>query len=163
MIMVGLMRLGIVAFLSGLTTGLILSAPAFGQAPLKVAPVSSPGSLATALHETLQTRVLIDQPGDGATWARGLTYKARFDANGFTYIPFLGSSVPRNYPVQFAIADVKVGGVALRLDALAAPSVNGTRITYDRGGLREIYDLQPTSVEQTFEIDPELRRSAAEV
>jgi hypothetical protein len=46
------------------------------------------------------SRVVFDQPGDGATWARGRTYKASFDAAGVTYIPFLGSNAPRNFPVR---------------------------------------------------------------
>src|SRR5262245_4062391 len=57
----------------------------------------------------MPTTVLFDQPGDGRIWATGTTYKASFGADGFVYVPFLGSAAPRNYPVQIALRTVRVG------------------------------------------------------
>src|SRR5262245_59279628 len=34
----------------------------------------------------------------GTIWVRGTTYKASFGAEGATYIPYLGSHAPRNFP-----------------------------------------------------------------
>jgi hypothetical protein len=38
-----------------------------------------------------------------ALWARGEAYKARFAADGATYIPSFGPTAPRNFPVHFAL------------------------------------------------------------
>lgn len=98
-------------------------------------------------------RLLFDQPGDGRIWAAGSTFKASFGAEGFVYVPFFGSHAPRNHPVHFVLRAVRVGGRDLALLADVMPSWSGTRVTFDRGSVREVYDLTPTSVEQTFVVD----------
>lgn len=95
------------------------------------------------------SKVTFDEPGDGAVWARGRTYKASFDAHGATYIPFLGSSAPRNFPVRVRLAAARVGDNDL---ALVENGVSRTAadVTIDRGALREVWHLEPDAAEQTF-------------
>ncbi len=90
-----------------------------------------------------------DVAADGSVWARGRTYKAHFAADGFTYVPFLGGSAPRNFPVTFSIDSIEVAGQPM---ALAQPIVkrDGNRVTIDRGGVVETYELTADSVEQLF-------------
>src|SRR5438552_2960054 len=95
---------------------LICISSAFGQttgdAPTRtVGPVPGTVAESPALERTLRSTTLrdhfdhvhFDAPGDGALWARGRSYKARFDAHGATYIPIFGSAAPRNFPVSFAV------------------------------------------------------------
>jgi hypothetical protein len=87
---------------------------------------------------------------DGTQWARGETYKARFGADGASYAPYLGVNAPRNFPVKLRIASVSVGGVAQTFDANAPAQRDGNVVRYERGGLSEIYELAPDSIEQKF-------------
>jgi hypothetical protein len=95
-------------------------------------------------------QVLYDDAGDGWIWARGATYKAGFARTGAVYAPFLGSDAPRDYPVTFRVASVSLGGEVIAF----APSVDAVRtgdsVRFERGGLTEIYDLAPGSIEQRF-------------
>lgn len=97
-------------------------------------------------------RVLFDEPGDGSMWAVGSTYKASFTPAGFTYIPRFGPNAPRNFPIAFALEEVTVGGRPLSLDA-AAPTRQDNRVTFNRGAIKESYDLALNSVEQTFTLN----------
>lgn len=94
--------------------------------------------------------VVFDEPGDGALWARGRTYKARIDSRGLTFIPFLGSRAPRNFPVAFRLRSASIGERAFALHDDAAPVRDGTRVYIERGSLTEIYDFELDTVEQSF-------------
>lgn len=102
---------------------------------------------------TVVDQVLFDAPADGRIWALAAAYKASFGREGFTYIPFLGSDAPKNYPVHFVLRSLRVGGrdIAFASDVRAARA--DTRISFDRGSVREIYDLTTRHVEQTFVVD----------
>jgi hypothetical protein len=93
-----------------------------------------------------------DEPGDGAVWALGARYKASFAASGATYVPFLGSCAPRDYPVRFRLESIEIGGRPLALDPNASAVRDGARVTYDRGGIVERYAMSLGSVEQEFEL-----------
>lgn len=97
----------------------------------------------------LPDHVVHDVESGGRRWAAASTYKAACDADGFTYVPFFGSSAPRSFPVAFRLRRVTVGGTALQLDAAAVRRV-GDRLTLDRGAVQEHYDLTATQVEQTI-------------
>jgi len=97
--------------------------------------------------------VHFDEPGDGALWARGSTYKARFDALGATYIPFFGSDAPRNYPVSFHLESARVGEQEIAYLKEVEPSRDGLLVTYNRGGVTELYELSPLMMEQMFLFD----------
>lgn len=112
---------------------------------------------ADALPATAGARdaVLFDQPGDGRIWAIGTTWKASFGAEGFVYVPFLGSDAPRNFPLHFVLRAVRVGGQPLALPR-AEPVQDGQRVTFHRGAVHEVYDLRTDAVEQTFVVDSTL-------
>jgi hypothetical protein len=89
---------------------------------------------------------------NGTHWARGATYKARFGADGASYAPFLGVDAPRNFPVSFRVASVSFGGEPQPFDANAQAERTGDVVRYERGGLSEVYELAPQSIEQEFVI-----------
>ncbi|MBI5365253.1 MAG: hypothetical protein HZA53_18895 [Planctomycetes bacterium] len=97
-------------------------------------------------------QVFVDEPGDGAVWAHGGTYKARVDARGFSYIPFFGSHAPRNFPVAFSLASVTAAGDPLALRSPAIVTRQGAALRVDHGGVVERLDLRPDGVEQSFEL-----------
>jgi hypothetical protein len=97
-------------------------------------------------------RVWFDAPGDGSRWARGMNYKASFIGDEASFIPFLGSDAPKNYPVTFRIVEMTVGGVAMALGA-ARFERRGDEMVAERGIVREAYAIRPHEVEQTFVLD----------
>jgi len=103
-------------------------------------------------------RLYFDVDEAGTVWVRGRTYKASFSKESATYIPFLGSKAPRNFPVSLRVDSLTIGGEAFAFDA-AAPAVrDGAIVEYARGAFRERYVLTPDSVEQTFVFDDLPRR-----
>ena len=90
-----------------------------------------------------------DTSADGAVWVKGQTYKARFDGNGATYIPSLGSDAPRNFPITFALSSVSAGDRSLPLTGTAAVRADN-RVIIDRGSFVEQYSMNPDSMEQEF-------------
>ncbi|MFT7486006.1 MAG: hypothetical protein ACI9F9_001859 [Candidatus Paceibacteria bacterium] len=100
---------------------------------------------------SLEGLVLFDEAGDGTLWAAGgYHYKASFDRSGFTYIPFLGSDAPTNYPVSFSLQEVTFGEEAIDFDHKADYSRSESMVSYDRGGFIELYDIQADHAEQLF-------------
>jgi hypothetical protein len=97
--------------------------------------------------------VAFDVDARGALWARGRTYKASFSRSGATYVPFLGSRAPRNFPVALHVESATVAGSAIVFDADATAVRTGDTIEYDRGAFREVFRLTPDSLEQTFVFD----------
>ena len=97
--------------------------------------------------------VLFDQPGDGRIWARGATYKASFGTEGFVYVPDFGSDAPQNYPVHFVLRAVRIAGRDVALATAVMPERTGERVAFNRGAVREIYDLTTKQVEQSFAVD----------
>ncbi|MBI5853173.1 MAG: hypothetical protein HZB39_19360 [Planctomycetes bacterium] len=89
---------------------------------------------------------------DGALWAGGADWKARFDARGFDVHPFLGSDAPTNYPVRFELQRVTVGGEELTVVA-ATPVVTADVVQWDRGGVVESVALASKSLEQSWRFD----------
>ncbi len=96
--------------------------------------------------------VRFDEPGDGALWVRGRTYKARFDEAGATYIPSLGSNAPRNFPVAVTLASVTVDGAPIALES-GAVARDGDDVTREHGLVRETWHMGLESAEQTFVLD----------
>lgn len=118
------------------------------QEPGLPSETSAPAFIAPSAAD-LQ-RLFFDQPGDGRIWARGATFKASFGVEGATYIPFLGSAAPQNYPVRFTIAALESGGVPIDFDAEAHAKLDGQTVHYDRGSVIESYLLATSSIEQVF-------------
>jgi hypothetical protein len=96
--------------------------------------------------------VCFDEPGDGAVWVLGTRYKASFAASGTTYVPFLGSCAPRDYPIRFHLESIEIAGRPLAFDPFASAVRDGARVTYDRGGVIERFTTSLESVEQEFEL-----------
>ncbi len=120
----------------------------FQQEASPILPEALDPEALAALGEAL----LIDEPGDGRTWARGPQWKASFGPEGFTYIPFFGSDAPQNYPVQFDLVSASIAGEPVEL--LARNRVrDGQTVSLQRGGLQEVYHLNKDAVEQTFVFD----------
>ncbi len=97
------------------------------------------------------SRLYFDEPGDGRTWVRARSYKASFDAEGATYIPFLGSQAPRNFPVSIALASASAGGAPIPLETRGVTH-DADSVTIERGAVREVWKLGLDAAEQTFEI-----------
>ena len=98
------------------------------------------------------TEVLYATEGD-TTFARGRNYKAESSPDGFTFIPFLGSDAPQNYPVEFRLEQVTLGGDSLGLSSTARVTQTENRIQLDRGPVREWYDMNLNFVEQSFALN----------
>lgn len=96
--------------------------------------------------------VMHDFDGE-AFWARTLAYKARIAADGFTYIPFLGSRASQNWPVSFRVAEATIGGRSLELVGDATVTQRGDSFLLDRGPVDVQYDLGLESAEQLFHIE----------
>jgi hypothetical protein len=95
----------------------------------------------------------LDEPGDGSLWVHGGTYKARFDARGAQYLPYFGPGTPRHYPVTFGPPSATLGGETLAVDREAAPRFEGEAAVFERGALRERYDVRSGQIEQLFVFD----------
>ena len=88
---------------------------------------------------------------EGTTCARGADFKASFDQSGFSFVPFLGSQAPRNFPVTFDLQGVRSGGQELELQS-AKMNRNGSLVTWDHGGLSERVEVSPKHMEHSFVI-----------
>lgn len=94
-------------------------------------------------------RFYFDHDGE-AHWVRGRTYKARAGADGFTYIPFLGSKASQSYPLAMRVSGATVGGAPLELLPAANVAREGESYVLDRGPVDVRYELALDSVEQIF-------------
>ncbi|MDF1837363.1 MAG: hypothetical protein P1V35_05810, partial [Planctomycetota bacterium] len=145
-----LLYAALIAVLSSSGSHLVAQVPSPNQGSFQaketpLLPVEfSPGAL-SALGEEL----LIDEPGDGRTWARGPQWKASFGSEGLVYIPFFGSDAPQNYPVQLDLARVAIEGEPIELLGRNRGR-DGQSVNLDRGSLVEVYHLTKSTVEQTF-------------
>lgn len=130
--------------LSGSLSAWLLAATAIAQdAP--VAPRVTPTSGVD--------RVLHDQRDADSPWAVGRNWKASFGRDGFQFVPFFGSEAPRNFPVRCTLQSVRVGGKAIEVAGAVAATRAAERYTYQRGAVKEIYDLALDHVEQTIVVD----------
>src|SRR5687767_10163831 len=73
-------------------------APAVEPVPPAQPPSFDPHAALAASRASAEPAVAYDEPGDGALWAVGATWKAKFDAAGAIWIPRQGPSAPRNAP-----------------------------------------------------------------
>ncbi|MCA8953776.1 MAG: hypothetical protein KDE27_29965 [Planctomycetes bacterium] len=98
------------------------------------------------------TGVLFDAPTEGRIWAAAPSWKAGFDTDGATFVPFFGSAAPANRPVHFAVLEAEVAGVALDCEP-AAPVRNGDIVAIPRRALVEQYATSAIGMEQRFRFD----------
>jgi len=97
--------------------------------------------------------VLWDSPTEDSIWARGANYKASFDAAGATYYPAFGARAPANAPHSFSPDVVTIGDAVIPFERGVTAERDGDRVWFDRGAFVEIYDLAPSSMEQSFVFD----------
>ena len=125
-----------------------------GRAPAARPPkVDLPRNASHARPRRDQNRVYFDAPGDGSIWARGASYKASFGEDGASFIPFLGSKAPRDYPVSFALRSIELDGRAIDFATDVPATRTNETIVFDRGSVQETYQLQPQGMEQSFVFD----------
>jgi hypothetical protein len=136
---------------------LLLAAPAQAQLPTRVAepvepaPLAQPAAFDPQLALTgSPSAVMYDEPGDGALWARGDTWKAKFDEQGTTWFPREGPRAPRNAPHTLSPDWVTLGGEPLSFSSRTSVARSGDRVELDRGSFVEAYELAPNSIEQLF-------------
>lgn len=110
------------------------AALSFSTSPIVAAPIDG---------------LLFDEPGDGALWVRGSSYKASFDAAGATLIPFFGSDAPRNFPLALRTKSVTLAGESIDV-APGAVERDGDEVRIERGAFFEQYLMRPDSLEQRF-------------
>lgn len=116
-------------------------------------PARTPPPVVVGAASPADAQLLFDTPGDGRIWAMGSGYKASFGSEGFVYVPFFGAKAPRNFPLHFVLRAVRSGNRDLGFASAVLPARTGDRVVYDRGPVREIYDLTAAHVEQSFAID----------
>lgn len=134
-------------------TTTLLTALAAASAPAQDSSLAQlPDAVTPARLTALSHELLLDEPGDGTTWARGRNWKASFGPEGLTYIPFFGSDAPQNYPIEFDLNSVTLDGESLTLSERTR-SRTGREVTLERGALREIYHAKRETLEQTFVFD----------
>ncbi len=97
--------------------------------------------------------VLFQTSDDGAVWARGAGYKARFDGQGATIIPFLGSDAPANHPIVMHVSAVTSAGVPLTASEATAATRVDRNVRIGHGSFDEVYELASDGIEQTFVFD----------
>ncbi|MBL9077518.1 MAG: hypothetical protein JNL08_08445 [Planctomycetes bacterium] len=143
---------------SNLAPTLLFLAGIAGFCPSMVAQVPAVEVRADTAVAPLD-RLVIDAPGDGAILARGRNWKASFTVRSATFVPFFGSSAPRNFPIDFVFDGVTAGGHVLTTGAAEAPvRESGTppgggaqeTIVIRRGAVAEQYLLTNQQVEQRF-------------
>jgi hypothetical protein len=128
----------------------------FGGASLSASTdaTSAPAAAPTSALKGIDFSAVRYQDGpDGALWARGRTYKARFDSASATVIPYFSSRAPRNFDLRFELSSVTAGGEALRLDSEAVVRRDGDLVTLDRGLVDEQYVLGLQQLEQKFVLE----------
>src|SRR5688572_29761009 len=119
-------------------------------APALAAPPARELSAPTRATRSDHSRLYFDVDTDGTQWVRGRTYKASFAADAATYVPFLGSNAPRNFPVGFHVESVTIGGEPIAFDPSVPAVRRGDTIEYARGPFVERYQLSVDSIEQSF-------------
>lgn len=93
-------------------------------------------------------QVLHDTDASGALWASAETWKARFDRDGASFFVAVGEvgSAPS---ATFRLVAATLGGTKLAVGD-AMPSRTAHRVTFERGAVREFFDLRAEGLEQQF-------------
>lgn len=129
-----------------MTRMLLLCSCALGA--LSAQDPGKPPAMATGLDLRLQAPSH-GLAADGALLAAGPDYRARFDADGAHFTPFLGSDAERVWPVTFHLAGAEVGGQPLAVQP-AMPVRNDDVVVFERGAAAELYELRADGIEQRF-------------
>lgn len=130
-----------------------LSLAAF--ACLSVAPFAAASTETASIRPmtSAQEQVLFDERLHEGIWARGVDWKASFSASGATFVPYLGSEAPQNYPLAFGVPQISVGDLVIALQASALPERAGETIRFERGVVDEVYITSSHGIEQRFVVE----------
>jgi hypothetical protein len=103
---------------------------------------SDPSALQPAFDLSAPSPAALTQAAeDGTVWARGTAWKAHFTDSAVEYRAFgAGRQAPER--AAFSLDSVSVGPRSIALDANVPPVLEGQRVTYDRGALSEVYDIE---------------------
>jgi len=101
------------------------------------------------LHHRIPDEVFHDAL-PGSLWASSRRFKSQFTGSGMSFIPYLGSHVPRNFPFTLSFEEARVGALPVVFAGTVAPVRSGDVIAYDRGLLHEVYEVTTRHVEQKF-------------
>jgi len=128
-----------------------VAAPAAGPRPARDAA----DQLRSTFRAPDQARLQFDVDADGRHYVAGRAYKASFGQDGATFVPYLGSDAPRNFPVRFALSGATQGGDPV---ALTTPELrrDAARFVLDQGAVRGEYVAGLDGLEQLFVVDAPL-------
>jgi hypothetical protein len=154
------MRTHLIVLAASFCGALLGQAPGVAEPPALEAPTGE--SIATMAPEpgavrpvstASVSRVHVDRPtADGPLWAIGTAWKASFDGDGMTVIPFFGSLAPRNFPLRVDLASVQVGSATLSLSR-GEPAQRGDDVRTDRGSVTEVVTMSLEQLEQSWVFD----------
>lgn len=135
--------------ISPVMLAVVLAAPSHELCEgVRIPTLAAPGS--PLMLSAPRTQVAYSE-SSGVLWARGRNYKASAGSEGFTFIPFLGSAAPRNWPVRFEVEGARLGGEPLLQDGLRPRiSREASAFVIKRGAVEARYVMGIDSVEQTF-------------
>lgn len=90
---------------------------------------------------------------DGAVLAVGPGFRARFEPGSVEFTPALGEAARRDLPLRFTLESIR-RGERLLLDARSAPAPaarrHGDLVVFERGVVRERYEVRVDGIEQSF-------------
>lgn len=118
-------------------------------APQVAAALARGADAAAEVVTGVAQQVLFDEPQPGSLWAAAPTWKAGFDGTAVTFVPFLGSDAPRNFPARFAVSGLAVAGRTLPV-APGTPQRRDGVVRMDRGVMVEQYVTSLAGIEQQF-------------
>lgn len=132
-------------------TPLVLVALAAAQSPSPAKPAAAATNV-TGIPQVapdLGSELLVDTTAEGDIWVAGASYKACFGPTKVQFLPFLGSDLPSNQPLELTLESVRLAGTPLTLWD-TAPRLNHNSVDYERGACRESYHISTDGIEQVF-------------
>ncbi|MCY2959255.1 MAG: hypothetical protein NTY35_03740 [Planctomycetota bacterium] len=117
--------------------------------PAPTTGASVPSEVLAAAHD-VPTGLMFDESANGTVWARGQGFKASFEGDRATIVPFFGSDAPQNYPIVFGANVATLDGATLPSEAPLRAVRNGRTVSIDRGAFVEEYELEEERLEQRF-------------
>ena len=101
-----------------------------------------------AAHDGL----LVDTTAPGAVAVFAPAWKATFDAQGASFVPFLGAD-GASRELRTRLVSAAVGGRTIAVDGAAGARRESRRVVHERGLVDEAYELSLGGIEQTFVVD----------
>lgn len=102
--------------------------------------------------DALQQGLVVDAHAPGAVAVFAPSYKAIFDEQGASFVPFLGAD-GASRELRTRLVAATIGGRPIAVDSAAAARREGGSVVHERGLVDEVYELSLDHVEQTFVVD----------